>query len=230
MFAQYIAARRHLGGLPIIEMMAERELIPLFPLSLVLLPAMPLPLHIFEDRYKEMMGDVMPIDGEFGVVLAKEGGIVNIGCTARVDRVVRQYPDGRLDILVVGQRRFVIDSLDDEKSYLRAQVEFFNDEDATEVPFDLRQRTRQAYSQLVKLEEPGSMTEPRFEMNRMSFQVAQFIADLDKRQTVLALRSEIERLEFLVRIIPEYIAQRARLTLANRVAPLNGHVKANVGD
>jgi Lon protease-like protein len=212
------------------EVMAERELIPLFPLSLVLLPAMPLPLHIFEDRYKEMMGDVMPVDGEFGVVFAKEGGIVNIGCTARVDRVVRQYPDGRLDVLVVGQRRFVIDSLDDEKSYLRAQVEFFNDEDATEVPFDLRQRTRQAYSQLIELEEPGTSTEPKFDMNRMSFQVAQFIADLDKRQTVLALRSEIERLEFLVRIIPEYVAQRSRIALANRVGPLNGHVKANVGD
>lgn len=210
--------------------MADRELIPLFPLALVLLPAMPLPLHIFEDRYKEMMGDVMPLNGEFGVVMAKEGGIVNIGCTARVERVVRQYPDGRLDILVIGQRRFVIDSLDDEKSYLRAQVEFFNDEDATEVPFDLRQRTRQAYRQLVTLEEPGETSEPKFDLNRMSFQVAQFIADLDKRQTVLALRSEIERLEFLVRIIPEYVAQRERIAVANRVAPLNGHVKANIGE
>ena len=210
--------------------MADRELIPLFPLSLVLLPAMPLPLHIFEERYKEMMGDVMPVGGEFGIVLAKEGGIVNIGCTARVDRVVRQYPDGRLDIVVVGQRRFVIDSLDDEKSYLRAQVEFFNDEDAAEVPFDLRQRTSQAYTQLIELEEPGSTAEPRFDMNRMSFQMAQFIADLDKRQTVLTLRSEVARLEFLVRIIPEYLAQRERVVLANRVAPLNGHVKANVGE
>lgn len=210
--------------------MAERELIPLFPLALVLLPAMPLPLHIFEDRYKEMMGDVIPANGEFGIVLAREGGIVNIGCTARVDRVVHRYPDGRLDILVVGQRRFVVDSLDDEKSYLRAQVEFFNDEDATEVPFDLRQRTRQAYRQLIELEEPDESAEPRFDLNRMSFQVAQFIADPDKRQTVLSLRSEIERLEFLVRIIPEYVAQRTRVAVANRVAPLNGHVKANAGE
>ncbi len=210
--------------------MAAHELIPLFPLSLVLLPAMPLPLHIFEERYKELIGDIMPVEGEFGVVLAKESGIVNIGCTARVERVVRQYPDGRLDILAIGQRRFIIDSLDEEKSYLRAQVEFFNDEDATEVPFELRQRTRQAYRRLVELEEPGEPAEVKFDLNRMSFQVAQFIADLDKRQTVLSLRSEIERLEFLVRVIPEYVAQRERIALANRVAPLNGHLKAQIGE
>jgi Lon protease-like protein len=210
--------------------MAAHELIPLFPLSLVLLPAMPLPLHIFEDRYKEMIRDVMPVQGEFGVVLVKDGGIVNIGCTARVDRVVRQYPDGRLDILAIGQRRFVIDSLDEEKSYLRAEVEFFNDEDASEVPFELRQRTSQAYRRLIELEEPGTAAEAKFDMNRMSFQVAQFIADLDKRQTVLSLRSEIERLEFLVRVIPEYVAQRERIALANRVGPLNGDVKAQIGE
>ncbi|MBV8571409.1 MAG: LON peptidase substrate-binding domain-containing protein [Acidobacteriaceae bacterium] len=209
--------------------MATHELIPLFPLSLVLLPAMPLPLHIFEERYKEMIGDLLSTQGEFGVVLAKDNGIVNIGCTARVERVVKRYPDGRLDLVAIGQRRFIIDSLDEEKSYLRAQVEFFNDEDATEVPFDLRQRTRQAYRTLLALEEPGEVAEPNFDLNRMSFQVAQFISDVDKRQTVLSLRSEIARLEFLVNVIPEYVAQQERIARANRVAPLNGHVKAQIG-
>ena len=56
-----------------------QQLLPLFPLSVVLLPAMPLPLHIFEERYKEMMADVIAAEGEFGVVLAKDEGIVNIG-------------------------------------------------------------------------------------------------------------------------------------------------------
>src|SRR5581483_8862117 len=101
------------------------QLLPLFPLSVVLLPAMPLPLHIFEDRYKEMIGDVIPVDGEFGVVLAKEDGIVNIGCTAAVLQVVRKYPDGRMDLVAAGRRRFQIQSLDEEKSYLRATVEYF---------------------------------------------------------------------------------------------------------
>jgi len=207
--------------------MAACELIPLFPLSLVLLPTMPLPLHVFEDRYKEMFSEIMPAQGEFGVVLARDGGIVNIGCTARVDHVIRHYPDGRLDLLAVGQRRFRIDSLDEEKSYLRAEVEFFNDEDASEVPPDLRKRSSEAFRRLRDLEETNTSAEPKFERSRMSFQLAQFITDLDKRQTVLSLRSEIERLEFLVRVIPEYVAQRERLAVANRLSPLNGHVKAN---
>ena len=83
-------------------------LIPLFPLSLVLLPAMPLPLHIFEERYKQMMSEIIPKEGEFGVVLAKDEGTINIGCTASVRRVMRRYEDGRMDLLAIGQRRFRI--------------------------------------------------------------------------------------------------------------------------
>jgi Lon protease-like protein len=199
------------------------ELLPLFPLSLVLLPAMPLPLHIFEERYKEMMSDIVPAGVEFGVVLAKEGGIVNIGCTARVERILRRYPDGRLDLLAVGQRRFQIASLDDGKSYLRAHVEFFNDDDATEVPPELHERAVAAYRSLI--ENPGEEEEPNFNLVRLSFQLAQLISDVDKRQTVLVLRSEIKRLEYLVGIVPEYLAQRERTTRANRIAPLNGHPK-----
>lgn len=202
------------------------ELIPLFPLSLVLLPAMPLPLHIFEERYKEMMGEVIPAQSEFGIVLAKEGGIVNIGCTALVDRVLQRYSDGRLDLLAVGQRRFRINSLDEEKPYLRAEVEFFDDEDVREVSSDLKERAATAYRTLLKIENPEESGEAKLESSRMSFQVAELILDLDKRQTVLALRSEVERLEYLVRIVPEYAAQQERVALAKRVGPLNGHAKA----
>jgi Lon protease-like protein len=201
------------------------QMIPLFPLSIVLLPSMPLPLHIFEDRYKEMMGEVITAKGEFGVVFAKEDGIVNIGCTAKVERVMRRYEDGRLDLLAIGQRRFQISSLDQEKSYLRAEVEFFNDDDASEVPPDLRERVSEAYRELAAVESESPPAEPKWELSRMSFQLARYIDDFDKRQTVLSLRSEVERLEFLVRAIPEYVAQRERIALARRVGPLNGHAK-----
>src|ERR1700686_5363777 len=65
-------------------------LLPLFPLQVVLLPGSQLPLHIFEERYKEMIGEVLRDKLEFGVVLASEKGIVNTGCTASVDRVLRE--------------------------------------------------------------------------------------------------------------------------------------------
>ena len=205
------------------------QLLPLFPLSVVLLPATPLPLHIFEDRYKEMMGEIIPIRAEFGVVLVKDDGIVNVGCTATVDRVLQRYPDGQLDLVAIGQRRFQVLSIDEEKPYLRASVEYFNDEEAGDVPADLRQRAIAAYQRLRDVEKPSVIIEPRLEGPQLSFQLAQFISDLDKRQTLLALRSEVERLEFLVTMLPEYIVQRQHVMLAKRVAPLNGHAKHITG-
>ena len=200
-------------------------MLPLFPLSVVLLPATPLPLHIFEDRYKEMMGDIIPAGDEFGVVLVKDEGIASVGCSATVDRVLQRYPDGQLDLLAIGQCRFQVLSLDEEKSYLRATVEYFNDEEAGEVPLPLRRKAIAGYQRLRDIEKPSVIIEPSLEGPQLSFQLAQFIADLDKRQTVLSLRSEVERLEFLVNVLPDYILERERITLAKRVAPLNGNAK-----
>src|SRR3984893_9553157 len=103
----------------------QEGLLPLFPLQVVLLPGSQLPLHIFEDRYKEMIREVLRDKQEFGVGLASEKGIVNTGCTASVDRVLRECPDGALDIFTQGQGRFEILLLNDERSFLRGGVESF---------------------------------------------------------------------------------------------------------
>ncbi len=200
-------------------------LLPLFPLSLVLLPGMPLPLHVFEDRYKEMMADVIPNENEFGVVLAKDEGIVNVGCTAVVQKVLQRYPDGRLDLIAVGLRRFQIESLDEEKSYLRAGIGFFDDEEEQQPSRELLLKARAAYQKLLALEKPDIAIEPDFDNPRLSFQLAQFILDVDKRQALLTLRSEAQRLEYIAKIVPDYIFQREQTALAQRVAPLNGHAK-----
>src|ERR1019366_3034447 len=76
-----------------------KGLIPLFPLQLVVFPRVHIPLHIFEDRYKEMAGDAIRDGSEFGIVLAREDGILNTGCTVKVDKVLEMYPDGQMDIL-----------------------------------------------------------------------------------------------------------------------------------
>jgi Lon protease-like protein len=204
--------------------MASR-LLPLFPLSVVLLPATPLPLHIFEERYKNMMSEVIPASAEFGVVLAKDDGIVNIGCTATVDRVLQRYPDGRLDLLAVGQRRFRIVSVNEELSYLRAEVEYFNDEDAGEVPDELRKEAIAGYEKLRAVETPNVIIEPSLDAPQLSFQLTQFVGDVEKRQTVLSIRSEVERLRFLIAMLPGYTAQRELVAMAKRLAPLNGHAK-----
>ena len=199
-------------------------LLPLFPLFLVL-PSTPLPLHIFEERYKEMMGDIIPGRREFGVVLAREGGVANIGCTATVEQVLRRYPDGQLDVATMGRRRFQILSLDDERSYLRASVEFFNDDDAEAAPVRLRGQAVAAYNKLREALQEQTSIEPRLDDPQLSFQLAQFVEDLDHRQTMLGMKSETERLQFFVRSLPDYLTKRERVLLARRVGPQNGHAK-----
>lgn len=105
-------------------------MIPLFPLSMVLFPGTALPLHIFEDRYREMVGECLRDEKEFGVVRAEQEQMALVGCTAKILRVTERYADGRMDILCEGERRFEIEGLDDSRSFLQAEVSFFEDEGA----------------------------------------------------------------------------------------------------
>lgn len=198
-------------------------LLPLFPLSVVLLPSTPLPLHIFEDRYKQMMSDIIPARNEFGVVLAKEEGIISIGCSATVLQVLKEYPDGRLDLMAMGQRRFRIVSVEQEKPYLRGNVDFFEDTIEEDVAADLKQRALNAYETLRAADPQSVPFEPLLTSPCLSFQLGQFIADLDTRQALLSMSSETDRLKYLVSILPQYTIARKRIALAKRVAPTNGH-------
>jgi Lon protease-like protein len=98
------------------------RIIPLFPLNLVLFPDMELPLHIFEDRYKLMIGECIEEEREFGVVLHDGTDVRAVGCTARITRVLNQYSDGRMDILTRGAQRFHIEELFEKKSYVEARI------------------------------------------------------------------------------------------------------------
>jgi len=103
------------------------EKIPIFPLGVVLFPEIPLPLHIFEERYKKMIRYCLDEQQPFGVVLYEDGKLYNKGCTAVITRLLNEYPDGRLDILAKGAHRFQLVDLIDEKAYLQALVEYFDD-------------------------------------------------------------------------------------------------------
>ena len=83
------------------------RLVPLFPLQIVVFPRTRLPLHIFEERYNEMVGDAIRDGSEFGIVLAKDDGVVNAGCAVRVEKVLQMFPDGRMDVVVEGSRKRV---------------------------------------------------------------------------------------------------------------------------
>jgi Lon protease-like protein len=191
-------------------------LLPLFPLQVVLLPGAELPLHIFEDRYKEMIGEAIRDRIEFGVILANEKGIANTGCTAIVDKVLREYPDGRMDVVARGRRRFEIVMINDERSFLRGTVEFFDDEAEAPATAEIRQRAIDGFKEM-------SSETIDFEQPQLSFRLAQPVSDLGFRQTLLVTRSEAERLRQLADFFPVHNLRQKRIQHVKDVAPRNGH-------
>src|SRR5271155_2947163 len=101
---------------------------PIFPLELVLLPGVPLPLHIFEPRYKEMIAECLEQKKRFGIVRASDEGVAEIGCTAEIVSVTKKYDDGRMDILTRGVERFEVIQVNDERDFLRAEISVVEDE------------------------------------------------------------------------------------------------------
>lgn len=195
----------------------------MFPLEVVLFPRTPLPLHVFEDRYKEMVGEILATHSEFGVVLAGEKGIVNTGCTAIVEKVIQKYPDGRMDILTKGRRRFEIILLNDEKSYLRGAVDFFDDDDAQPAPPDVHRKALEGYRKLREVDDDSSAYDPEMNDPQLSFQLAQTLPDLNFRQVLLAMRSEAERMKQLADFFPTYVWKRRETAHMRDLAPRNGH-------
>jgi Lon protease-like protein len=202
----------------------QDALLPLFPLEVVLLPGNRLPLHIFEERYKEMIGEAMRDGTEFGMVQSKENGVLNLGCTATVEAVLKQYPDGRLDIVIVGRRRFEILFLDQEKAYLRGGVTFFGDDKDQPAPSEEARLAALALFDILRRQEDDPQRPLPDKMDpQLSFAVAQHVPVLSLRQTLLALRSEAERLQLLEQFLPSYIAGLKRTEHVKKVAPKNGH-------
>lgn len=197
--------------------------LPLFPLQVVLLPEAELPLHIFEDRYKEMIAEVLRDKIEFGVVLANDRGIVNTGCTAAIERVLREYPDGRLDILATGRRRFEIERINDERAFLRGEVDYFDDEDQTLPQDEFRARAIAGYNELRALTADPPLPQSESQNPQLSFRLARPIQDLDLRQALLSARSEADRLRQLAEFLPAFLIRQRRVERVKQVAPRNGH-------
>ncbi len=205
----------------------QGTLLPLFPLRVVLLPGATLPLHIFEDRYKEMIGEALQNGTEFGVVQAGDKGILNIGCTATVREVVNRYDDGRMDIVSIGRRRFEIFMLDEEKTYLRGAVTFFDDDDSEPAPVELKALAL-AGLKVLSGQEPAEGSD--YPDSQLSFRIGDLIDDLPFRQMLLGLRSETDRLRHIATYLPDYLAKLKRVEHIRRVAPTNGHGMRAVSD
>jgi len=197
--------------------------IPIFPLDLVLFPEMILPLHIFEPRYRQMIRLCLDLPSEFGVVLARSGGIAGYGCTAEISEVSKDYGDGRMDIVTEGRSVFRIVGIISEQPYREADVEMLAQENGG--PRGEPEELVQAYEKCHRIVYGHS---PKAEDRSGAGSLAYFIAGdlplpVDDKQAVLELRSEQARRTLLLERLRELLPA---LELKNRVrekARSNGH-------
>lgn len=221
----YSAARTAI--LPVVD---RADVIPLFPLPLVVLPGEIVPLHIFEERYKTMISDcrqgaagggALP----FGIALARGHEVHAAGCTVSIVEVIRGYGDGRLDILTVGQTRFRVRELFHDHPYHTAAVEYVGDRDE---PTDgaLRRRAIDAFDRLGRATSvPDAGTAIAGE-RLVSYRIgAGALAEPLEKQHLLELTSENERLGYLLDVLERLIAEQSERGEAQKVAGSNGKLR-----
>jgi Lon protease-like protein len=197
-------------------------LLPLFPLDVVLLPGTPLPLHIFEPRYKEMIAECLANNAPFGVIRAVEQGIAEVGCTAEIVTVTKQYPDGRLDLVSEGRKRFEVLELNQERSFLRAEVLLVPDEPGSPSPEE-RGRAIQLHLEILSL--AGAVQDlAAADQNQLSFYLAGSLPlDLDFKQKLLAMRSETLRIQAVVAYLENILPKLRHAARLREKAGGNGH-------
>jgi Lon protease-like protein len=198
------------------------SLLPLFPLDLVLLPGCPLPLHIFEPRYKEMIAECRAQDSPFGIVRAVEKGFSDIGCSAEIVSVVKEYDDGRLDIITEGRNRFSVLGIDRERSFLRAEVLWMEDE-ADQGDADKAARATRLHAEILAL--AGAVQDlSAADPSTLSFYIAGSLPlDLDFKQTLLELASEGQRIAAVAEYLENILPRLRRTAYSREKAGGNGH-------
>jgi uncharacterized protein len=187
------------------------ETLPLFPLGTVLFPGLLLPLHIFEERYRQLIRDLLerPEPRRFGVIAIRQGretgvdgiqALHEVGCTATL-RQVKELEDGRYDIVTVGTHRFRLAGVDDSRPYLQGQVDLLAEEagEAAAVAQAVRMVRDAFRAYLAALAERGvtqiSAPELPEDPVTLSYLVgASMIIELGDRQALLAEPDAVHRL------------------------------------
>jgi Lon protease-like protein len=202
--------------------------IPLFPLNIVLYPGATLPLHIFEPRYKLMINHCIQQNREFGVILAGDKGVATVGCTAAITQKLKDYDDGRVDILTQGRTIFRALNLLHEKEYHEALVEFLTDDAAqprqparngeeAELLSLFQECHTLLYGQLWVTSGVESPWPLSFHMG------ARLPLELEEKQALLEIRTEPDRRTFLIERLKDMLPRLDHLHQARRSAAGNGH-------
>jgi Lon protease-like protein len=202
---------------------------PLFPLGLVLLPSEVVPLHIFEERYKLMIGECLETGGEFGIVWLADDGLREIGCTARVTQVLQELDDGSMDILVAGGRPFRLRRRIDDMAYPAGEIEMLDDTaeedpEAEAAALELASEAHERYGDLVEQvtdERPGADDLEDLDAYGMA---ATIEFEAGPKQELLELRSEPERLAYVRDLFVTMAKRIAQSEEAGELARSNGRI------
>jgi Lon protease-like protein len=200
------------------------ERFPLFPLGLVLIPHELVPLHIFEERYKLMIGECIEEDREFGIVWLSDDGLKEIGCSARIARVLEHFDDGRMNVLVEGTSPFRLLRRIEDLPYPAGDVQPLGDDDEAGDE-EVADAARRRYADLV-----AEVTDERPEDDQLVTLDAYAMAAtldvaLEAKQTLLELRSERDRLEQLEGLFAEALGRVRHAERAAERARGNGSMR-----
>jgi Lon protease-like protein len=199
-------------------------LLPLFPLDLVLLPGVPLPLHIFEPRYKEMIQECLDQKSVFGMIRSKEEKLATIGCTAEIINVLKKYPDGRMNILAEGKRRFEVLQVNQDRAFLQADVFYLDDESEPAAAVDVKKAIA-LHEEIMKLAGAQAEDIEESETSRLAYRLAGSLPfDPDFQQALLEMNSEANRTRSLILFFEQLLPALYRNANAKKKAGGNGHV------
>src|SRR5580692_2725002 len=171
-----------------------------------------------------MIGECLANNAPFGVVRALEEGVAEIGCTAEIVTVTKEYPDGRMDLVAEGRKRFEVLALNQDRSFLQAEVLLVPDEPVVSSEDD-RARAIQSHLEILSL--AGAVQDlSAADQNALSFYLAGSLPlDLDFKQKLLGMRSESERLQAVAAYLEGILPNLRRASRARQKAGGNGHAR-----
>jgi len=198
------------------------SLLALFPLDVVLFPGTPLPLHIFEPRYREMIAECLAQKKHFGVIRAQETNLADVGCTAEILAVTKQYEDGRMDIVAEGRDRFELLEVNQERAFLRGEILLVQD-DPERPSSSERSHAIELHRQILALAN-AQQDLPEGEDAPLSYHLAGSLPlDLDFKQKLLSLRSEARRIQTVIEYFEGILPNLRRAVVIRQKAGGNGH-------
>ena len=202
------------------------NLLPIFPLQLVLFPEEVLHLHIFEPRYRQLIRECEEEGTLFGIPTVLNGQLASVGTSAKVKDIIQKYPDGRMDIAVVGDRKFEIKTLlrpVDGKLYDGAMVNWLGDDEKGDkaLQFKMHRLIKEIYRAL-------QLTKPGLTDNSLlnTYEVAHFIGlSIQQEYELLVLPGETARQQFIIQFLEKVMPTMESLDRLKERVAMNGHFK-----